>query len=224
VGRVFVLALAAAFNPTLVTATTVMLILPNPKRLMLGYLAGALMTSTTLGLIIVFALEGSGAASTTQHALSPAADLALGGIALTIAFVLGTGRPARVAQRRSRKSKKDKKPPRWQQAVSRGSPRTTFVIGAMLTLPGASYLAGLARINALNYGVPATVVTVVGFNLVMLILIEAPLLSFAVAPEWTPAAIERMKAWIGRHGRRFAVYGFSVIGTLLVAKGVAGLL
>ncbi len=223
-GRVFVLALAAAFNPTLVTATTVMLLLPNPKRLMLGYLAGALMTSITLGLIIVFALEGSGATSTTQHALSPAADLALGGIALMVAFVLGTGRPARVAQRRSRKSKKDKSPPRWQQAVSRGSPRTTFVIGAMLTLPGASYLAGLARIDALNYAVPATVLTVVGFNLVMLILLEAPLLSFAVAPDWTPAAIDRMKAWIGRHGRRFAVYGLSVIGTLLVAKGVAGLL
>jgi hypothetical protein len=27
-------------NPTLLTATTVMLLLPNPKRLMLGYLLG----------------------------------------------------------------------------------------------------------------------------------------------------------------------------------------
>jgi len=47
-GDVFVLALAAALNPTLLTATTVMLLLPNPKRLLLGYLLGALMTSITL--------------------------------------------------------------------------------------------------------------------------------------------------------------------------------
>src|SRR5580704_17894150 len=39
--------------------------------------------------------------------------------------------------------KEDKGPPRWQQALSKGSARTTFVVGALLTLPGGSYLAGL---------------------------------------------------------------------------------
>ncbi len=220
-GRVIVLAFLAALNPTLVTATTVMLLLPNPKRLMLGYLAGALMTSITLGLVIVFALKGSEATKTTQHTLSPAADLALGALALVIAFVIGSGR---LVERRRHKPKKEKKTPRWQEAVSRGSPRTTFLIGAMLTLPGASYLAGLAKIDALNYPVPVTVLVVIGFNLVMLILIEAPLLSFAVAPKWTPSAIDRTKAWLGRHGRRAAVYFLTVIGALLVIKGLVGLL
>ena len=48
VTQVFLLALAAALNPTLVAASTLMMLLPNPKRLMLGYLLGALMTSITL--------------------------------------------------------------------------------------------------------------------------------------------------------------------------------
>src|SRR5947208_7374096 len=56
---VFVFALTAALNPTLLGATTVMLLLPRPKRLLLGYLAGALLTSLTLGCVIVFALDGS---------------------------------------------------------------------------------------------------------------------------------------------------------------------
>ena len=47
-GQVFVLSLTAAFNPTLLTATTIMLLLPNPKRLLLGYLLGAYMTSIAL--------------------------------------------------------------------------------------------------------------------------------------------------------------------------------
>jgi hypothetical protein len=50
VGQVLLLSLAAALNPILVAASTVMLLLANPKRLMLGYLLGALMTSVTLGL------------------------------------------------------------------------------------------------------------------------------------------------------------------------------
>lgn len=223
VGQVLVLALGAALNPTLVAASTLMMLLPNPKRLMLGYLLGALMTSITLGLVIVFSLEGSDTVRTTESTLSPAATLALGGIALAAAFVLGTGRHQAAAERR-RARKQEKRPPRWQRALGRGSARTTFVIGALLTLPGASYLAGLSRIDKLNYSTAETVLLVVAFNLVMLALLEIPLLGFAIAPDWTVAAIDRAKAWIGRHARRFAVTMLTVLGVLLVIKGLIELL
>ena len=221
--QIFLLALAAALNPTLVGAATVMMLLPSPKRLMLGYLLGALMTSITLGLVIVFSLEGSDAVDTTKNTLSPGATMALGGIALAAAFVLGTGRHQAVAERR-RERKKDKGPPRWQQALGRGSARTTFVVGALLTLPGASYLAGLSRIDKLNYSTAETVILVLAFNLIMLALLEIPLLCFAVAPDWTVGAIDQAKAWIGRHGRQFAVTMLAVLGGLMVIKGVIELL
>ena len=47
--EIFFLSLASMFNPSLLAAVTVMLMLPNPKRLMLGYLLGAYTTSVTLG-------------------------------------------------------------------------------------------------------------------------------------------------------------------------------
>jgi Sap, sulfolipid-1-addressing protein len=223
VGHVILLALAAALNPTLVAASTVMMLLPNPKRLMLGYLLGALMTSITLGLVIISSFESSDAVSTTENTLSPAATLALGGIFLVAALVLGTGRHRAVVERR-RVRKQDKGPPRWQQALGRGSARTTFVVGALLTLPGASYLAGLSRIDKLNYSTAGTVLLVVAFNLIMLALLEVPLACFVVAPDWTPRAIDRAKAWVGRHGHRFAVTMLTVLGTLLVIKGAIELL
>ena len=68
-GRTLLLALLAALNPTLLAATTVMLVLANPARLMLGYLLGALMTSITLGLVIVSSLEGTSAVSTTPASM-----------------------------------------------------------------------------------------------------------------------------------------------------------
>jgi hypothetical protein len=202
-----------------------MLLLPNPKRLMLGYLLGALMTSITLGLVIVFALKGSSAVSTTQNTVSPAVDLALGAIMLVAAFVLGTGRNERIAERRqARKGPKEEKgPPRWQRALSKGSPRTTFVVGALLTLPGGSYLAGLHHIEEQQLSTTATVLTVIGFNLIMLILLELPLLSYTIAPDWTPGAVERAKAWVGRNGKRAAVIALTVLGGALIIKGIIGL-
>jgi hypothetical protein len=222
VGDIFVFALTAALNPTLVAASTVMMLLPNPVRLMLGYLLGALLTSITLGLLIISTLEGSSAVATTKNTLSPAATIALGCIALIGALVLGTDRQVGRSDRRGAREddKKKKGPPRWQRALGRGSARVTFVVGAMLTLPGASYLAGLSRIDKANYSTPVTVLTVIGFNLIMLALLEVPLICFVIAPDWTPRAIDRAKAWVGQHTRRFAVTLLTVVGALLVLKGL----
>jgi Sap, sulfolipid-1-addressing protein len=225
-GQVILLSLAASLNPTLVAATTVMLLLQKPAKLMAGYLVGALMTSITLGLVIVFSLSDSSTANTTKTTLNPAVDIALGGVALVVSWVIWSGRSARAAEsRRARKeAKPDKGPPRWQRELNKGSARTTFVIGALLTLPGASYLAGLSHIHKLHYSTTVTVLVVVGFNLVMLWLIEVPLACFLVAPDWTPRAIDRAKVWISRHRHVFAVRGFATLGVLLIIKGVIGLI
>ena len=203
-----------------------MMLLEKPVRLMLGYLLGALLTSITLGIVIVYELKGSGVVSTTKRTLGPAATMTLGVIFLTFALVLWRGGDRRLAERRRarRAAKPDKGPPRWQRELSKGSPRVTFVVGALLTLPGASYLTGLSRLSMLHYSVPATIGVIDLFNLIMLALLEVPLISFAVAPEWTPKAVERAKAWIGRHARRFAMTILTVLGALLVIKGLLQLL
>jgi hypothetical protein len=226
VGEVLLLSLAASLNPTLVAATTVMLLLPSPAKLMGGYLLGALMTSITLGLVIVFSLSSSGAVDTAENTLSPAADIALGAIALIAAWVLASGRHERREQRQraEKKSESDKPPSRWQRELRKGSPRTTFVVGALLTLPGASYLAGLSQIHKLHYSTTVTVLLVVGFNLVMLWLLEVPLACFLVAPAWTPRAIDQAKSWVSRHAHALEVRGLTALGALLIVKGIVDLI
>jgi hypothetical protein len=227
VGDIFVWAVLAALNPTLLAATTVMLLLPHPKRLLLGYLLGALMTSITLGLLLVSSLNGSGAESAARDTLSPSMDLALGAIALVIAYVLrpraedeaGRGRLAE-RRRRRQEAKADKGPPRWQRTLSKGTARTTFVVGALLTLPGGAYLVGLDHIADQDAGAAGDVALVVIFNLIMLMLLELPLIGYALAPEWTPGAVERFRAWLNRNGRRLAVRGAAIVGVLLIVRGV----
>jgi hypothetical protein len=227
---ILLLAFSAALNPTLLAATTVMLLLPKPRNLMLGYLLGAMMTSVSLGLVIVFSLEESGAVEAAQNTLSPAADFALGAIFLIVARALSAERDAIVKERRKRrraakgKAKREKGPPRWQQALSRGTPRTTFVIGALLTLPGASYLAALTRLAKDDLSTPESVLVIVGFNLIMLALLELPLLSYLLQPDATPGRVERFKASLRRDGRRIAIRIATVAGMLLIVRGVVTLI
>lgn len=225
-GDVFFLAFLAALYPTLLAATTVMLILPHPKRLLLGYLLGAAMTSITLGLLIVFTLKDSGLVSTTQHQLGPGSDFAIGALFLVIAFVLGSGRDRRLTERRrARKAaKKPEGPPRWQQFLSKGSARSTFAVGAVLTLPGATYITALHRIADENLADPVTVLVVLAFNLIMLMLLEVPLIGYTLAPEWTPKAVERFRGALRSHGREWAVRGTAIVGVLLVVRGIVTLL
>jgi hypothetical protein len=95
-GQVILLSLTASLNPTLVAATTVMLLLPSPGKLMLGYLLGAYVTSITLGLVIVFTASDSSTTNTTENTLSPTVDIALGAIALVGAWFVWSGRHARL--------------------------------------------------------------------------------------------------------------------------------
>jgi len=230
---IFLLGLVSMFNPSLLAAVTVMLLLPNPKRLMIGYLLGAYTTSITLGLVIVFTLQGSSTESTSKHTVSPLEDIVVGLLAVLIAFVLGTGRDAGFQARRS--EKKDAKLKAKQEAgkpteslplrlLGKGDPKVTFVVGAILSFPGVSFLTALDKIHHLNPGTVYTVLLVVGFCLLQQILLEVPLLGYIFAPESTQDRVTRFKAWMGAKGRSAAVIGAGVIGVVLIARGVITLL
>jgi Sap, sulfolipid-1-addressing protein len=230
---IFLLGLVSMFNPSLLAAVTVMLLLPNPKRLMIGYLLGAYTTSITLGLVIVFTLQGSSTESTSKHTISPLEDIVVGLLAVLIAFVLGTGRDAAFQGRRQ--EKKDAKLKARQEAgkpteslplrlLGKGDPKVTFVVGAILSFPGVSFLTALDKIHHLNPGTVYTVLLVVGFCLMQQILLEVPLLGYIFAPESTQDRVTRFKAWMGAKGRTAAVIGAGAIGVVLIARGVITLL
>ncbi len=224
---IFFLSLLAMFTPTLLAAVTVMMLLPNPKRLMLGYLLGAYLTSITAGLLIVFSLHGS-ASESTAHTMGPIEDIVVGLVALLVAYVLGSGRDARLQERRRRrreaKETAEKKESFPERMLGRGSARITFVVGVLLTFPGVSYLTALDRMAKLDASSVELVLLVVAFCIVQQLLLEVPLLGYTFAPDWTKEAVARFRAWLGRNGRRAGVMLAAAIGVLLVVRGVITLL
>ena len=172
--------------------------------------------------MIVFSLQGSGSVSTAKNTLSPVADLALGGILLLLALVLASGRDQGLRERRRRKKEeKPQKEPRWRAFLSRGNARDTFVVGALLTLPGGSYLAGLDSIAKQDLSTVGTVLTVLLFNLIMLTLLELPLIGYALAPDWTPeGGRPRSRPGSRNAAGGFAIYGCAGVGAALVIRGL----
>jgi hypothetical protein len=220
-GNIFLYSLVAAANASLLAAVTLMLFLPSPKRLLVGYLLGALLVSLTIGFVLVFAVDSSSAASTAQNSLSPSMDIALGLIALLVAYVLRGGHDQRLAERRKKKAEgAEKSPSKVEQLLGRGSARVTFAVGVVLTLPGVAYLAALRELERLDYGTVPTVLVILGFNVMLLLLIEIPLLGYVIAPERTVVEVERFRRWLSQNGRRMAIIGSAVIGAFLVARGV----
>ena len=221
-GKVFAFSLTAALNPTLLTAVTVMLTLERPKRLLSGYLLGALVTSVTCGLLLVFALPGSSTSSTAKHGVDPVLNIALGVLVLVIVFVVATGRDRRrrAWSERKRERAKDKPPPRWRRQLSKGSARDTFVVGALLSFPGASYIAGMDLLHKQKLGTAVTVIAVLAFNVIMLSLLELPLLGYAIRPQWTAGAVQRFGDWLTSRGGRVALIAAAAAGVLLIARGL----
>jgi hypothetical protein len=230
---VFLLSLWVMINPTLLAAVTVMLLTPQPKRLMVGYLLGAFLVSIGLGLAFVFALHGSGTESTSRHKISPVEDLVVGVLALTVAWILRTGRDRPFQERR--RLKKEAKLKARQEAgkpteslplrlLGKGDPRVTFVVGAALSFPGVSFLVALNHIVKLNPGTVAKVLLVLFVCVMQQMLLEVPLIGYAVAPERTQDAVTRFRDWMGRRGRDAAVIGAAVIGLWLLIRGVVNLL
>ena len=222
-GKVLVFALLAAWNPLLLAIVPVMLVSAHPKRLMLGYLLGGYTVSITIGLVFVFADGGERAASTTQQSINPVLNVTLGVVVLVIALALALGLDQRVRSGKQAKEKKDKGPPRWKRALDKGSLRLAFVVGALFTLPGGRYIIALQGIDALNYPAPGTVLAVVGVNLILLALVELPLLSYLVAEDWTPVAVDRARAWFSRNGRRIVIVAAAFMGVVLVVRGLVAL-
>jgi hypothetical protein len=218
-------AVLATLNPSLVVATTVMLLLPQPKRVMLSYLLGAYTSSIIAGLAIVFSLHGSSLVQSSSHRLSPAGDIAVGVLVLAVALVLATGRDAalrrwRVRRKEARAGTSKARQPWHTRMLEKGTMGVAFVVGAGMSFPGVSYVNALDHIAHLNPPT-VTILLLIGYFCVMQqIVLEGALLASVFAGEWTQAAIVSSKAWFARHGRQIATIGLSGVGILLAGRGL----
>ena len=216
--EILLLAVASAFWPTLILVVVVALRLDHPIRILVFFVAGALLTTISIGLAIVFALDGTSLATGTNRSLSAAVYLVAGVLSL-----LAAGALWRIAGRPRKPKPPRTKPSLAERSVERGAP-VAFVAGIVLNIiPGTFPFVALVDIAKLDVGNAAKVATVVVFYVIMLAFAEVPIVAYLVAPERTILATNAFNDWLSRNGKHLAAGILAVVGLYLVARGLVKL-
>jgi hypothetical protein len=221
--EIFLLALVAMFFPALLAVVLVAIRGRHPQLLLASFLAGGLLSAISVGLVIVFSLQGASVDSSSSSHLDPVVYVVIGLLSLLAAWVVRRKqllvKKEKVA---SAGSNEEKKPDRLERALDRGAPYA-FVAGILLcAIPGFSALVALKDIAQLGYSTAATVAVVIGFYLIMFSFIEIPLIGFFIAPETATKKTVSFNRWLDRNANHLATGVLAGLGVFLIVRGIAG--
>jgi hypothetical protein len=218
--EILLLAIASMFWPTLIVIVVLALRLESPVKVLFWFVVGGLLTTITVGSLLVFLLQDASFFSGRSPSADPVLDIGVGLLSLAAAYAL---------DRRGRRPPPPKpeagehKPSAAERAVSSGAP-VAFVAGVLLNIvPGTFPIVALKDIAQLDVGNITKFLTIVVFYVIMFAFVEAPLVAYRFAPERTTATMNSFNEWLGRNGRRVGVVVLAVIGVYLIVRGLLDL-
>jgi hypothetical protein len=222
----FALAITAALNPKLLGVDLLLIENRRPRAMFLCLLLGGMTVALTIGLLDVLTVHAD--AISAQGKASAGVDLALGLLLLAAGGLLATGRlhgrrrapvPAETGppDTPAKPEKKDS----WAQRVL-AKPRLglAMLVGALIGLPGASYIAALHHLVAGKYSTVTQVIAVVVFVIIEFLLIIIPFAFLELRPEATKALLKRAQDWLLGHALKLMAGVALVLGAYLTVSGL----
>jgi hypothetical protein len=210
------LALLAALSPTALLVAAVYLGSARPRLVTGFYLTGALAMSLAMGVVILVVLRSADLNRPAQH--EPRYGLRLGlGILLLVAAVV-------VARRKPRPPD----PARAQQGIvsrliANPAPLTAFLVGLLVFAPGATFLAALQVIATARADLELTAVALIVVVVINVLLVWLPIVLHLAAPGPTTRYLTAFNGWLRAHGKTVLVWVLTVVGAIMTANGVYGL-
>jgi hypothetical protein len=246
----FALAFLAGLNPKLLALDLLLIENRRPRAMFLWLLLGGLTVGLTIGLldVLVFHVD----AINQQRSVGAGVDLGLGLLLLAAGALVATGRvPGRRRTRvpaggrpppqqpkqteageeggkaeageEGGKKKKEKKDS-WAQRLL-AEPRLTLavLVGAVIGIPGASYLTALHHLVAGKYPTAIAVIAVIVFVIISFLLIIIPFAFLEFRPEATKARLKRAQAWLLGHVQQFVAVVALLLGAYLTISAAVRL-
>jgi hypothetical protein len=212
------LALVNAIRPAGLAAVYALLGAPEPRRLLLVYIAAGFAWSVTVGLLVVLALHGAQVAAGTSTA-SAVVSLGLGAAGLGFAAAFASGR---VEPRAPSRSVADES--RMARALRAPSLRVAAGAGIATHLPGLMYLLGLNSISSTDPGLILSAVDVLAFNMIWFSIPAAALVVSLRRPDLARKVLDGVNDWVRSRQRLLAILVFSAAGAYFAVKGATALL
>ena len=222
----FALAFASALNPKLLALDLLLIENRRPRAMFLCVLLAGMTVALTIGLLDVLTVHAD--AISSQGKASAGVDLALGLLLLVVGALLATGR-LHGRQRASvpagtgpteQPEKKEKKDGWAQRALAEPRLGLAMLVGALIGLPGASYIAALHHLVAGKYSTVTQVVAVVVFVVIDFLLIIIPFAFLELRPEATKARLKRTQGWLLGHALQLMVGIALVLGAYLTVSAL----
>ncbi len=221
--ELLLLAFASMFWPTLIVIVVLALRVSQPVKILFWFLVGGLLTTVTVGIAVVFALQGASFMNGSKPTIDPVVDIVIGLLSVlgAAALLRKAGRPqAAPEEKASDAAAPGKKPPLTERAVARGAP-VAFVAGILLNIvPGTFPIVALKDIAELDVSDGAKVATIVVFYVIMFAFVEVPIVAYLFVPERTTVAVNAFNDWLKRNGRRVAAYVLAGVGVYLTIRGI----
>ena len=221
----FALAFLSALNPKLLALDLLLIENRRPRAMFLCVLLGGLTVALTVGLLDVLVFRAD--AINSQKTVSAGVDLVIGLLLLAAGGLVATGRlhgRRKVAVPAG--GRQPEKPPRekkdgWAQRVL-AEPRlgVAMLVGAVVGIPGASYLTALHILVTGKSSTAAQVLAVVLFVLIDFALIIIPFAFLELRPEATKAALKHTQGWLLAHARQLMAYTALILGAYLAVSGL----
>src|SRR5580693_4834003 len=226
----FALAFLSALNPKLLALDLLLIENRRPRAMFLCLLLGGMTVALTVGLLDVLVFHAD--AIKHQATVGAGVDLAVGLLLLAAGALLATGRvhsrrkvpvpagggpPATKEEEEEKKKKKDG----WAQRVL-SEPRLglAMLVGAVIGIPGASYLAALHDLVTGKSSTLIQVIAVVIFVVIDFLLIIIPFAFLELRPEATKARLRRTQDWLLSHALQLMAAIALLLGAYLAISGL----
>jgi Sap, sulfolipid-1-addressing protein len=210
------LALLAALSPTALLIAAVYLGSARPRLVTAFYLAGAVLMSLVMGVILLAVLRSANLQRPAEHTPRYGLRLILGILLLAAAVV--------VARRQSRPPDPSKPPKGFVgKMVADPAPLSAFLVGLLVFAPGVSFLAAVQVIATARASLDLTVIAMTIVVVINVLLVWLPIVVHLVAPGFATRHLTAFNSWLRAHGKLILICVLVAVGGIMVVNGIYGL-
>jgi Sap, sulfolipid-1-addressing protein len=219
----FALAFLSALNPKLLAIDLLLVENRRPRAMFLCLLLGGMTVAATIGLLDVLVFHAD--AIKAQGQVSAGVDLAVGLLLLAVGALLATGRlhvrrKAPVPAGDGPPGKPKKKDGWAQRVLSEPRLGLAMLVGAVIGIPGATYLTALHNLVTGKSSTAVQVLAVVIFVIIDFLLIIIPFAFLELRPEATKALLKRSQDWLLSHALQLMATIALLLGAYLAISGL----
>jgi len=194
------LALLAALSPTTLLVSAVYLGSARPRLVGAAYLAGAILMSLVMGLVVIVILRNTGLSHHSQRTPRYGLRLGLGLLMIAAGAFLLVSR-----------------------MIADPAPASAFAVGLLLFAPGITFIAAVQVIATANADIEETTTAIIVVVVINALLVWLPLLVHIVAPGATTRYLTAFNGWLRANGNKILIAVLLVGGVIVAVNGLLGL-